>query len=406
MNEQIRQQFPSLQRQADGSPLVYLDGPAGTQAPNGVIEAVSDYYRRSNANSHGQFVTSQETDRVIDEAREKTAALLGAEGPHTISFGPNMTSLAFALSRAFARVLQPGDEVLITQLDHEANRGPWLALREHGIIVREIRLMTDGILDYADLETQLNHRTRLVCMGYASNLLGTVNAVEQVRQLTHQTGAWLLVDAVHHAPHFLLDVQAAGCDFLLCSAYKFYGPHVGILYARPGLLDRLPTDHLRTAYQHAPHRIETGTPNHAAFAGVSAAVDFIASLGEGENLRQRIESAMERVHRHEIALARQLYQQLAAIKSVEIIGPGVKTEDRAPTLAFTIRDKRPEQVCRELAGHNILAWDGHFYALRAIEVLGLREQGGVTRMGISLYTTEAEIERAVAAVQSIAGVRR
>ena len=246
----IRDQFPSLKRKINGKSVVYLDGPAGTQVPQRVIDAISDYYKTSNANTHGQFASSHETDQMIQEVRNKLAVFLGAESADCISFGQNMTTLNYSLSRAIGRVLQPGDEILITQLDHEANRGPWLALRENGVVVREVRMQPNGTLDYDDMANKLNERTRLVAMGYASNLFGTVNEVEKVRDMTYQNGSWLLLDAVHAAPHMTMDVGAVDCDFLLCSAYKFYGPHVGILYARPGLLDSLPTDRLRTQEQH------------------------------------------------------------------------------------------------------------------------------------------------------------
>lgn len=393
MNQALRQQFPSLQRQYQGKPLIYFDGPAGSQVPQVVLDAITDYYKHSNANTHGQFITTQETDLIMERAREAVAALLGAEDGHTISFGQNMTTLNFALSRGIGRTLQPGDEVLITQLDHEGNRGPWLSLRERGIIVREVKMRMDGTLNYEDLESKLNDRTRLVAMGYASNILGTVNDVPLVRQMTHQVGAWLLVDAVHYAPHLPIDVQAVGCDFLLCSAYKFYGPHIGILYSRPGLLDRLPTDRLRTAGQVAPYSIETGTLNHAAIAGVEAAVQFIGSIGSGDTLRSRILSAFGSIHPHEIALARRLYDGLAAIKGISIKGPGMNVPHRAPTLVFTYDGKTPEEVCRHLAAHGICAWDGHFYAIRATEVMGLLEQGGVTRMGMMAYNTAEEVDQ-------------
>ena len=398
MNPEFRQQFPILQRQHRGKSLVFLDGPAGTQVPSPVIDAMSDYYRTSNANTHGAFLTTRETDDMMEATRTKMAAFLGAAGPECISFGQNMTTLNFSLSRAIGRVLQPGDEVLITQLDHEGNRGPWLALRDQGIIVREVRLTAAGVLDYDDLERKLNERTRLVAMGWASNILGTINDVMRVRAMTYQTGAWLLLDAVHYAPHFSMDVQAVGCDFLLCSVYKYYGPHVGILYAKPGLLDRLPADRLRTAYQHAPYSIETGTLNHAAIAGVGAAVDFIASLGAGKGLRKQLVTAMERIRKHENALFRSLYQGLAALKGIQIYGPDADVAMRAPTISFTVENMRAESVCSKLADRGIFAWDGHFYALRAVEVLGLLEQGGVTRMGISAYTKQADVDATLAAM--------
>lgn len=401
MNPNFRQFFPALQRTHRGQALVFLDGPAGTQVPEPVIEAISEYYRMSNANTHGAFLTSLETDDLIEGTRAALAQFLGAEGGHTISLGANMTSLNFALAKAIGRVLQPGDEIVITQLDHEANRGPWLSLREQGIQIREMRLLSNGTLDYDHLESLLNDRTRLVAMTMASNLLGTVQDVPRVRHLTYRYGAWLLLDAVHYAPHFSIDVQHLGCDFLLCSAYKFYGPHVGVLYARPGLLDRLQPDRLRTAAQQAPYAIETGTLNHAALAGVQAAIEFIADLGQGDTLRERLIHALQLIHRHESALASRLGHTLQALEGLQIVGPDPSASLRSPTLAVVVAGKRPEIVAQHLADHNIFAWDGHFYALRAIEVLGLAEQGGVTRLGVSAYTTAEEIERVVQVLEQL-----
>ncbi len=393
MNQTIRNQFPALKRIHNRKSLIFLDGPAGTQVPNLTIDAISDYYKISNANTHGSFITTQETDAVMKSTRETVATFLGAEGPHNISFGHNMTTLNFSLSRAIGRSLQSGDEILITQLDHEANRGPWLSLREQGVIVREVNLKSDGTLDYEDFANKINEDTRLVAMGWSSNILGTVNEVEKIRALTHQVGAWLMIDAVHYAPHFSMDVQALGCDFLICSAYKFYGPHIGILYCRTGLLDRLQPDRLRTAYQHAPYSIETGTLNHAAIAGVKAGIDFIASVGKGRTLRSKLVNAMHRIHEHEIGLLKQLYDGLASLKKVTIHGQPADVAHRAPTLSFSFKGKTATQVCEYLAQHNICAWSGHFYAIRATEVLGLLEQGGVTRMGISVYNVKKEIDR-------------
>jgi len=381
--------------------MIFIDGPAGTQVPRSVIDAISNYYTTSNANTHGAFATTQETDQVIDSMRNSIAALLGAEGPETVSIGQNMTTLNFALARAMSRVLNPGEEVLITQLDHEANRGPWLTLRPFGINVREVRLLRDGRLDYDDFESKINEKTRLVCLGMSANSIGTVNDFKRVRELAYRHGAWLLLDAVHYAPHFSIDVQAIGCDFLLCSAYKFYGPHVGLLYSRPGLLDRLPTDRLRTAGQSAPYSIETGTLNHAAIVGVDAAVKFIASLGSGTSLREQIVSAYDRIAEHEHALASYLYAGLKKIAGVTPIGQDFSSTSRAPTVSFTMKGKTPEVVCQQLALKNICAWDGHFYAIRAIEVLGLLEEGGVTRLGISLYNTKEEIEFVLEQIKKI-----
>lgn len=402
LSPSVRKQFPSLSRTENGHPFIFIDGPAGTQVPQSVIDAISHYYTTSNANTHGAFATTRETDMVIDSMRQSMAALLGAEGPQTISIGQNMTTLNYALARTMSRVFQPGDEVLITQLDHEANRGPWLTLKEFGIQVREVRLQPDGMLDYADFESKINERTRLVCMGMSANSIGTVNNFKLARTLTYRHNTWLLLDAVHYAPHFTIDVQDIGCDFLLCSAYKFYGPHVGLLYSKPGLLDRLPTDRLRTAGQAAPDSIETGTLNHAAIAGVDAAVKFLAGLGQGNTMREKLVSAYGSIAAHEHKLASKLYAGLKKIDGVTLIGQDFSTDSRTPTVSFTMKGKTPEQVCQQLALKNICAWDGHFYAIRAIEVLGLLEKGGVTRMGVSLYNSEEEIDSVIAEIKQIA----
>ena len=398
MNADIRSQFPALERSYKGNQLVYLDGPAGTQVPRLVSSAMTDYYGSSNANTHGHFITSRETDDLLTWAREQCAALLNAEGPETVSFGANMTSLAFKLSRAFSRIFKPGDEVVITQLDHEANRGPWLTLEEHGIVVKEIELLPSGELDYADAAAKIGPKTKLVCAGWASNILGTINDLHKLREMSAGYNAWLLVDAVHYAPHFAMDVQEVGCDFLLCSAYKFYGPHVGILYSRPGLLDTLETDRLRTAGQKAPERIETGTLNHAAIVGVGACVDYISSFGTGPDKRSQLVSAYNAISEHESTLARELAHGIGDLRGVNIIGPPFVGVERSPTLAFTIDGATPADLCAYLGERGICAWDGHFYAIRTTEVLDLLKKGGVTRMGIVIYNTQEEVNRTIDAV--------
>ena len=401
MNDAIRSQFPSLKRIVNGRPILHLDGPAGTQVPQSVIDAMVNVYSHSNANTHGQFVTSRETDQLIHHARTQVAALLGAEGPETISFGANMTSLNFVLANAIARSLQPGDEILITQLDHEANRGPWLQQRRHGIVVREVLLEEDGSLNYADLEKKISEKTRVIAIGLASNIFGTVNEIDRVRQLAYEVGALLVVDGVHYVPHLLTDVREIDCDFLLCSAYKFYGPHVGILYSRPGALDRLDTDRLRVQTQTAPYKIERGTLHHAALAGVAAAVDFIASMGEGQTQRDKITTAMAHIQKYERSLAQQLYLGLRDLDGVDIYGPPLKETQRAPTISFTVENHRPEAICQYLSEHGICAWDGHFYAIRAVEVMDLMGQGGVTRMGIAAYNTAEEIDYVIKVLKQL-----
>jgi len=400
--QRCRQDFPVLERTENDVPLAFLDGPAGSQVPASVIEAISSYYRTCNANTDGAFVTSRESDALVRSARETVAAFVGAPSWREISFGANMTTLAFALSHALAREMKPGDEVVITELDHEANRAPWLGLRDMGVVVKEVALLPDGRLDECDMRSKITARTRLVAIGYASNALGTVNDVPLARQLSKAAGAWLLVDAVHFAPHFPIDVTDLDPDFLLCSAYKFYGPHVGILYTRPGLLDRLRTDKLRTQDDVSPYRIETGTLNHAAIAGVRAAIEYIASWGDGAALRERLVSAMRAIARHEHGLAAFYRDHVSRVPGVTAWGQDFASPWRAPTVSITIDGVRPCEAAEALGKRGVLVWDGDFYAARAIEVLGLAESGGVLRTGVSMYNTRGEIERLLDGVAELA----
>ena len=396
-----RRDFPALERRQGDLPVAHLDGPAGTQVPQSVIDAISWYYRTSNANARGRFAASRETDEVLQESREAVAALLGAPSWREVSFGQSMTTLTFSLARALARQLEPGDEIVITELDHEANRGPWLDLRDRGLVVQEVRLEPSGRLDLEDLERKVSARTRLVAMGLASNALGTVNDVGLARELCRQVGASLLIDAVHYAPHFPLDVTALDVDFLLCSAYKFYGPHVGILYSRPGLLDRLATDHLRTQPTAAPHRIETGTLNHAAIVGVKAAIEYIASWGEGLDLRSKLVSAVGAIAAWEHELALHYYESVRQLSGVTVWGPGFDDGQRAPTVSITIEGVDPAAAAKALDTRAIQVRDGHFYAARAVEVLGLAERGGLVRIGVSMYNTREEIDRLLEGVEAL-----
>jgi cysteine desulfurase family protein (TIGR01976 family) len=401
--EKCRQDFPSLARTFNGRPIAFLDGPAGTHVPEPVIEAMSAYYRTSNANTHGEFPVSRDTDRILHEVREAAAAFLGAPDWRSVSFGQNMTTLTYSLSYALARAMEPGDEIVITQLDHEANRGPWLNLRDRGIVIREAALRSDGTLDPEDLARQITERTRLVAMGIASNALGTVSVdvAALARKLTKEVGAWLLLDAVHYAAHFPVDVTALDTDFLVCSAYKFYGPHVGLLYTRPGLLEALRTDRLRTHEEEAPWRIEMGTLNHAALVGVKAAVDYIASWGTGATPRERIVSGMEGIAGYEHELGAYYWENAGRIPGVTVRGPGFSGL-RSPTVAITIDGVRAIDAARALGERGIQVWDGHFYAIRPIEVLGLMERGGVLRAGIVMYNTREEIDRLLEGVEALA----
>ncbi len=400
--QRARLQFPALARRQGELPIAYLDGPAGSQVPTPVIDAIAGYYREANANTHGQFATSQRSDELLHLVREKAAAFLGAPGWSTISFGANMTTLTFALAHAVARACSPGDEIVITQLDHEANRGPWLGLAERGLVIREVALLPDGTLDADSLAAEIGPRTRLVAMGLASNALGTVNDVALARELTRKVGAWLLLDAVHYAPHFAVDVAALDADFLLCSAYKFYGPHIGLLYCRPGLLETLATDRLRTQEPTGPYRIETGTLNHAALVGVGAAIDFLASWGRGEDPRQRLIDAMTGIGEWEAALARRYWSEVRAIPGVTVHGPAVGDGRRAPTVSITLGGLPAETVARRLGERGVQVWDGDFYAVRAVEVLGLAGVGGLLRTGFLLYNTPEEVDRLLTGLAEIA----
>lgn len=397
-----RRDFPALQPRGQGATLAYLDGPGGSQVPGSVIEAMQDVYSTCNVNSHGNFPPSRELDRRMTGAREAVATFLGATDGRCISFGQNMTTLNFSLSAAIARTLTPGDEIVITQLDHEANRGPWLRLREHGAVIKEVRLLARGVLDAEDLAAKITGRTKLLALGASSNALGTVNDLALARRLTREVGALLVVDAVHYAPHFPVDVQALGVDFLLCSAYKFYGPHVGILYSAPGALDRLPTDRLSTQDPGAPYRIETGTLNHAAIAGVRAAIDYLASWGEGATLRERLVDAMTGISAYEHSLAGYFHGAVSSLPGTRIWGPDFSSRARAPTVSITLAKHTAAEAASFLGERGICVWDGNFYAARAVEVLGLADHGGLLRTGVSLYSTREELDRLLEGLADIA----
>ncbi len=400
----FRSHFPALALTVNGHPAAFFDGPGGSQVPEAVIAAHRDYYVGRNANTHGQFETSRRADETVEEARRAASALLGAAGPGTISFGQNMTTLNFALARAIGRTLAPGDEIVVTDLDHDANVAPWLSLEERGIVVRSCPVhLGSCTLDMDALQALIGPRTRHIAVGYASNAVGTVNDVGEVVRLGHQTGATVSIDAVHFAPHALIDVQALETDFLLCSAYKFFGPHVGILYSRPGALDRLPTDRVRPQDPLAPTRIETGTLNHAALAGTTAAIETIAGQGNGTDLRQRIASSFAAIYPYEHSLARQLWQGLAAMPKVTLYGPEVGEGLRAPTVSFRVAGQEPAAVAAGLGEQGFFVWDGDFYAVTLIERLGLADKGGVVRIGMAPYILPEEVEALLRAVRAIAG---
>lgn len=401
-SEQIREYFPSLGRvDANNNQIIFMDGPGGTQVPIQVIEGISQYYIRSNANTHGEFVTSKETDSMMDGVRERVSEMLGSEGLETISIGQNMTTLNYSLARALSRKFNEGDEVIITELDHEANRGPWKVLEEVGVKLIEVKLLDNGTLDYTDFKNKINDKTVMVCMGMSSNALGTLNDFVEIGNYLKDKNCLFLLDAVHYAPHFSINVQELGCDFMLCSAYKFYGPHVSFLYSKPGLLGSLIPDRLVVQDQEAPYIIETGTLNHAACSGVTSAIDFIASIGEGFTLREKLESAYKQISIHEFELAQHLYDSLQKEDKIKVIGQDFSSKKRTPTVSFVHNDFSPQDVCKKLASENICAWDGHFYALKAIQKLGLEPTGGVTRLGVSLYNTRQEVDRVVEVIKNL-----
>ena len=400
--EEIRSEFPSLLTQDDqGNQVVYLDGPGGTQVPLSVIESISDYYKECNANTHGEFLSSKKTGKIMDRMREKVSVLLGAESKNCISIGQNMTTLTYSLARAFSKIFKEGDEVIITELDHEANRGPWKTLENIGVQLIEVKLLNDGTLDYKDFKNKINDKTVLVAMGMSSNAIGTLNDFIQIKDYLKNHNALFLLDAVHYAPHFSIDVNDLGCDFLLCSAYKFYGPHIGLLYAKPGLLEKIQPERLVVQDQFAPFIIETGTLNHAACNGVSAAIDFIASLGDGKTYKEKLIDAYNNLGKHEFMLASHLYSELNKLNKITVIGTDFSSLKRTPTVSFVHNEFTATQICQKLAQKNICAWDGHFYALKAIQSLGLEEKGGVTRLGISAYNSLDEVNRTVEAISKI-----
>jgi cysteine desulfurase family protein (TIGR01976 family) len=418
----LRPQFPALAALHDGRPVVFLDGPGGTQVPQRVIDAVAGYYRDTNANVHGAFATSVRSDAIVEEAHAAVADLLGAASPAEVKFGQNMTSLTFTLSRAIGRVLRPGDEVVISRLDHEANRGPWIAAAaDAGAVVREIDVdPVTCTLDAGSLDAALSERTRLVAVGLASNAVGTINPVAEIGRRAHAAGAWLFVDAVHYAPHGPLDVAALGADFLACSAYKFFGPHVGVLWGRAEIMDSLPAYKVRPAADHW----ETGTQNHEGIAGTLAVVEYLADLGErfgdadsagalgagagaggaGAARRARILAGMQAIEAYERVVWARVLAGLAGIPGLTVHGladPG-RADERTPTFAVTLAGWTPRGVAEALAARGIYAWDGDFYATTLVEDLGLAASGGVVRLGMVHYTTFDEVDRLIGTLQELA----
>jgi cysteine desulfurase family protein (TIGR01976 family) len=402
--EAIRAEFPALARSHRGELVAYFDGPGGTQVPRAVVEAMNDYLYHHNANTHWAYPTSAETDAAIAAARQALADFLLAT-PAEIVFGLNMTSLTYHLGRGLGRGWEAGDEIIVTELDHHANIAPWQALaRERGIVLKPIPLRTaDGTLDLDVLPRALGPRTRLVAVGMASNALGTVSDVSAICAKARHAGVLSFVDAVHAAPHLLIDVRAIGCDFLACSAYKFYGPHIGILYGRRELLESLDIPRLEPAPNTAPERLEPGTQNHEGIVGAAAAVDFLAGLGRGGSRRARLAAAYGELHRRGAALFRQLWDGLGAIPKVQRFGPPPDAP-RTPTLGFVVKGRASTSVAERLAGAGIYVSHGDFYAATVIERLELGPEG-LVRAGMSCYSTADEVDRLIDQVAVIARTR-
>lgn len=405
--DQLRAEFPALLQTQGGRPFIFLDGPGGTQVHGSVIEAISQYLTEANSNLSGAFLFSERTVKVMHAARLAMADFLHAKRPEEIVFGPNMTSLTFNISRAIGRTLSPGDEIVVTRLDHDANIAPWLALEEQGAVVRFVDFCPeDCTLNMSSLEAEITPRTKLVAIGYASNAVGTINEVRRATELAHSAGAWVYVDAVHYAPHGLIDVQELGCDFLVCSVYKFFGPHIGALYGRHDLLESLPAYKVRPAKDAAPHKFETGTLSFEAMAGATAAVDYLASVGgrfgsvptasvaHASQRRQHVIAGMEAIRGYETELCERLIGGLVGMQGLTVYGITDlgRLHERVPTVSFTMDGLEPREIARRLGDANIFAWDGNYYALAVTERLGLEESGGMLRVGLAHYNTKEEVD--------------
>lgn len=403
-----RRQFPALARQVDGRPAVYFDGPAGSQVPTRVIDAISDYLRTMNANHGGRFLTSIESDALLDKAHAAVADLLGTKHAEATIFGANMTSLTFAFSRALARTWQSGDEVIVTRLDHDANVRPWvLAARDAGATVHFIPFRSDDCtLDLDVLKSKLNNRTRLVAVGCASNAVGTINPVQEIARWSHQVGAQVYLDAVHFAPHALLYVGAWDCDYLACSAYKFFGPHVGILWGRPELLTALSAYKVNPAADSLPEKWMTGTQNHECIAGVLAAVEYLADLGRqfepGADRRAALAAAFRQITQYERLLCEQLVAGLKKLSKIRLwgIADPKRFGQRVPTLSITHRERPAIALAEHLASRGIFAWHGNFYAWELSHALE-QEPEGLLRLGLLHYNTAEEVERVVSALAEL-----
>ncbi|PYQ25772.1 MAG: cysteine desulfurase-like protein [Acidobacteria bacterium] len=395
----IRKHFPALARVHNGKLVAYFDAPGGTQAPRQVADAMNDYLFHHNANTHWHYPTSAETDAILLSARETVADFINGS-PTEIAFGANMTTLTFHLGRALGRMWNEGDEVIVTELDHHANVDAWRALTvDRGIVVRTARMNCDsGQLDYEQLESLVTDRTKLIAAGAASNSLGTINDLQRIGKIARDANALFFVDAVHYAPHALIDVKEIGCDFLACSAYKFYGPHIGVLWGKFELLDTIPFPKLAPAPDYAPERVETGTQNHEGIAGAAAAVEFLASFGNGATRREKLADFFGSAHAAGARFTRMLWDALSTMKRVRLYGPP-PTAPRTPTISFTIDGIHADDVARALANEALFASSGDFYAATVCERLNV---DALLRVGCACYTTEEDVQRLVEAVSRVA----
>jgi cysteine desulfurase family protein (TIGR01976 family) len=407
----IRSQFPALAQTMNGHSAAFLDGPGGTQVPQRVIDAISDYLRRNNANTGGAYATSRRTDAMIAEARSAMADFLDC-GADEVVFGPNMTTLTFAISRAIGRDLKPGDEVVVTRLDHDANISPWLQMAEdRGITVRWAEMHDeDCTLDMADLASKINSKTKLVAVGYASNAVGTINPVKEIVRLAHAAGALTYIDAVHYGPHGLIDVAALDCDFLVCSTYKFFGPHMGVLFGKREHLKGLRPYKVRPNTNAIPNCWEWGTLNHECIAGIAACVEYLADVGrrtrpEVPTRRDAIEAAYEAIHEHERTLLERIMAGLREIPALKIYGitDPARFHERCGTLAVRIPGHTPLELATQLGDRGIFTWDGNYYALNLTEHLDVEKSGGFLRIGLVHYNTADEVDRLLAALREIVG---
>jgi cysteine desulfurase family protein (TIGR01976 family) len=404
----VREQFPSLQLQVNGHAAAFLDGPAGTQVPKQVMDAVQNYFLKSNANTCGAFATSRSNDAIITSARAAMADFFNCDKDEVV-FGQNMTTITFALARAIGRVLEPGDEIVVTTLDHDANVAPWRALEEMGMVIRQVDIReSDCTLDLEDLKRKLNANTKLVAVGYASNAVGTINPVAEITKLAHDAGALMFIDAVHYAPHVLLDVRALDCDFLVCSPYKFFGPHLGTLYGKREHLLRFRPYKVRPAPDSLPDRWETGTQVQELIAGIGAAVDYLAELGarsdaSAKDRRSALLAAYRATRRHEMAMLSRLVEGLLAIPGLRFFGISdpKRFDERCSTVSVRLANHTPTEVATFLGQRGIFTWDGNYYALNLTERLGVEASGGLLRIGLVHYNTAEEVDRLLAALREI-----